>query len=129
MKATSRESLSSLANDDRAFLLPSCGQRCGQLGAPVEGIVPFPGLDLNELGGEVEPLGCGKPGHRIALGLDAESGSTLAGGGDAIVGNGLLHRDKLCGGLYKTHTTVCVLCVAKYLVKKRNFVSKGMVDH
>ena len=84
-----------LGHDDRAFLLPPCGQRCGQLGPSVEGIAPLPRFHLDELADQIEPLGRGEPGDRLALGLDAEPGSALPGGGNAVIGNGLLHRDKL----------------------------------
>ena len=34
--------------------------------------LPLPGLDLDELGGQVEAFGRGKPGDGLPLGLDAK---------------------------------------------------------
>ena len=114
-----------LGHDDRALLLPPRGQRCGQLRPSVEGIAPLPRFDLDEFGDQLEAFGRGEPDDGLPLGLDAEPGSALPGGGDPVVGNGLLHRDKLAGLLYKTHTTVCVLYVAKSLALFGNFFPNG----
>ena len=94
------------------------------MGPPVEGIIPLPRLDLHELADQIEALGRRETGHRIALGLDAKARSALPGGRNPVVGNGLLHCDKLAGRLYKTHTTVCVLYVAKSLAMFSNFVPR-----
>ena len=90
MQATSRDSRSSLANYDRAFLLPPCGQRCGQLRPSIEGIAALAGLDLDELGGEVDPSAAT---NRVTASRWASIPSpdrALAGGGNAVVGNSLL---------------------------------------
>jgi hypothetical protein len=110
-----------LGYNDWTLPLPACGQGCGKLRASVEGIRPLPCFDLDELGGEVKVLRRCEPLDGLALRFNAEARSALPSGGYAIVGNGLLHRDKLSGRLYKIHTTVCVLYVAKYLATFSNF--------
>jgi hypothetical protein len=46
---------------DRASQCPCLGERCRQLGSPIERIASFAGLDLDEFGDEVEPLALGEP--------------------------------------------------------------------
>jgi len=72
-----------LGNNDRTLASPPRGERCRELRPPVEGICPLPRFDLDELDREVEGFGRRKPRDGIALGLDAEARSALAGGGDA----------------------------------------------
>ncbi len=60
-----------LGHNDRTFPLPPRGQRCGQLKPSVEGIGALARLDLKEFADQFEPLGRGKTGYRLALGIDA----------------------------------------------------------
>jgi hypothetical protein len=71
------------------------GQRCGELRPTIESISAFAGFDLHELANDLKIFCLGKPGDGVALGFDAEARSTLAGRGNAVVGDGLLHSDKL----------------------------------
>ena len=112
MKATSRESRSSLATMTGHLPVLAGGQRGGELRAPVEGIGTLAGLDLGELGDEGVALGLGEAGDGGPLRLDAEARSALPGGGDPIVGDGMLHSDKDPPLPYRQHTTVCRLYVA-----------------
>jgi hypothetical protein len=101
-----------LGDDDRAFAgLAGC-QRRSELWSPFQGVGALAGLDLRELGDQRVALGLGEPGDCCALGLDAEPRAALPGGGDPVVGNGMLHSDKNPPLPYRQHTTVCRLYVA-----------------
>ena len=56
-----------LGDRDRALETLGLGQRGSQLRAAIERVGTFAGLDLDELTGQLEALGLGKPGNRLAL--------------------------------------------------------------
>jgi hypothetical protein len=61
-----------LGNNDWALAGAPCGQRCRELRAPVERICTLASFDLDELGGEFEPLSFGEALNGSPLGLDTE---------------------------------------------------------
>ncbi|SDB58774.1 hypothetical protein SAMN02982931_04733 [Bauldia litoralis] len=101
-----------LRDNNRALgRFAGCEGGC-QLWSPVQGVRPFAGFDLGELGDEGVALCLGEARNGSPLRLDTEARSTLPGGGYAVVGDGMLHGDKLTLLPYKPHTTVCRLYVA-----------------
>ena len=64
----------------RALPGAACGQRCGELRPPVEGVSALARLRLDVFGDDVEPFGRSEARDGFALGLDAEAASALAGG-------------------------------------------------
>ena len=86
MKATSRDSRSSLRDRDFAFGFLRRLQRRLQLRPAVERVSALAGLDLGELGDDLEALGGGERGDG-ALPFEAETRTALRRGGDAIIGD------------------------------------------
>ena len=62
-------------------------QRGLQLRPPVERIAAFAGLDLGELGDDLETFGLGKADDSLALGFEAEARAALLLGRDAVIGD------------------------------------------
>jgi hypothetical protein len=62
-----------LGYQDRTFLLPRCGQRCGELRPSIESVSTFTGLHLGELGGDRDLFGFGEPSDRRSLSFEAET--------------------------------------------------------
>ena len=77
MKATSRESRSSFATATSHLVCLCRLQRRLQLWSAVERVGALAGLDLGELGDDLEALGRGKGGNGLALGFEAQAGTAL----------------------------------------------------
>ena len=93
MNATSRDRRSSLRDRDLALGLLRRLQRGLQLRPAGQRIGAFAGLDLGELGHDLEALGRRERGDGLALGFKAEAGTALLGGGDTVIGD-----DRLTSG-------------------------------
>ena len=72
MNATSRESRSSLATMTGHLPARPAASAAASCGPPVERVRALAGLDLDELGCELEALGLGEAVDGGPLGLDAE---------------------------------------------------------
>ena len=68
-----------LGDRDRAAQRPRLGERRRQLRPTIERVASLAGLDLDELGHDLEPLIAREPRQRLALRLDAQDRSGLAG--------------------------------------------------
>ena len=77
MKATSRESRSSLGDDDGAAdLLRGC-QGCGELWSALQRICALARLDLDELARDGETLALAELGDGTTLRFQSQAGATL----------------------------------------------------
>jgi hypothetical protein len=74
-----------LRDDDRRLDLARRRECCGQPRPTLERVGALAGLNLDELGDDVEALGRGKGRDRLALRLEPEARASLAGGADADV--------------------------------------------
>ena len=59
-----------LRNDHRALEAASISNSRGELGAAIQSIRSLAGFDLDIFGDNLEILGCGEPGERLALRLE-----------------------------------------------------------
>ena len=88
-----------LGHDDGAAIVALGRRQCRrELRPPGQCIGALAGLDVGELADEVKPFGGGKAGDGLALGLEAETGSsTLAIGRDTDIGDCWFHdRSSFC---------------------------------
>ena len=76
-----------LGDGDLALGLLRRLQRGLQLRPAVERIGALAGLDLGELGDDLEAFGLGEGGDGLALRFEAEAGAALLLGRDAVIGD------------------------------------------
>jgi hypothetical protein len=95
MKATSPGQAVELGDDHRAAAGAAGRKRRGELWPAVEGIGTLAGLGLDDLGCQDEARCLREAFDGSPLGFDAEAETALPGGRDAVVGDGMLHGDKV----------------------------------
>ena len=93
MKATSRESRSSLETITGHLAERPVAKAAARRGRRSSASAPFAGFDLDVFGDDLDSLGFGEPRDCGFLGFDAKTRALLLLCGDTIVGNSALHTN------------------------------------